>query len=380
VFALSLKQPWAALLVSARKSIEVRSWVTSYRGPLLIHASQQIDDREWAWKEVTDEILPLTKLQRGIIGQVQLDSIKPYHDLVHFEREASLHLNHPDWFVEGRLFGWSMKSPSPVPFHPCPGNVRLFNVTNYAPPQRTTHNRLLVSVRSIAEAEIASEAKVDLIDLKEPDSGSLGRADPSVIRQILEMNPREQLVSVALGELASDSIDLNLIFSKRWPNYVKFGLAGMRPRDWREELNQVRSKLPETTQLVVVAYVDDEIADSPSVDELVQFSIEEQYRTILFDTYEKKGKRLTNWIDHSKLETMIRLVQSEGIQIALAGSLDADAILKTRDLKPDWFAVRGAVCHNGDRKLGISLDRIHQLKSLLRPTSSRSVLVRPPEG
>lgn len=38
--ALSVKQPWASLIVSGLKDIENRSWSTNYRGPILIHASK----------------------------------------------------------------------------------------------------------------------------------------------------------------------------------------------------------------------------------------------------------------------------------------------------------------------------------------------------
>lgn len=38
--ALSVKQPWASLLVSGQKTIECRTWKTSYRGPLLICSSK----------------------------------------------------------------------------------------------------------------------------------------------------------------------------------------------------------------------------------------------------------------------------------------------------------------------------------------------------
>jgi hypothetical protein len=37
---LSIRQPWATLIVRGIKDIENRSWATRYRGPLLIHASQ----------------------------------------------------------------------------------------------------------------------------------------------------------------------------------------------------------------------------------------------------------------------------------------------------------------------------------------------------
>lgn len=37
--ALSVRQPWAELIASGRKSIELRTWSTNYRGPLIIVAS-----------------------------------------------------------------------------------------------------------------------------------------------------------------------------------------------------------------------------------------------------------------------------------------------------------------------------------------------------
>lgn len=37
--ALNVQQPWASLIVSGRKTHEVRSWTTRYRGPVVIVAS-----------------------------------------------------------------------------------------------------------------------------------------------------------------------------------------------------------------------------------------------------------------------------------------------------------------------------------------------------
>lgn len=49
--ALTLHQPWASLVAFGVKSIETRSWSTSYRGPLAIHAGlaqpKQMDLGVW---------------------------------------------------------------------------------------------------------------------------------------------------------------------------------------------------------------------------------------------------------------------------------------------------------------------------------------------
>ena len=43
---LSIRQPWARLIVSGSKNIENRTWSTRYRGALLIHASLNVNGRE----------------------------------------------------------------------------------------------------------------------------------------------------------------------------------------------------------------------------------------------------------------------------------------------------------------------------------------------
>ena len=40
---LSIQQPWAWLIVNGYKEIEKRDWLTSYRGPVLIHAGARLD-------------------------------------------------------------------------------------------------------------------------------------------------------------------------------------------------------------------------------------------------------------------------------------------------------------------------------------------------
>lgn len=39
--AITVWQPWASLLVSGQKKYETRSWATSYRGPIAIHAAKR---------------------------------------------------------------------------------------------------------------------------------------------------------------------------------------------------------------------------------------------------------------------------------------------------------------------------------------------------
>ena len=40
---LSVRQPWAELIMQGRKTLELRSWMVRYRGPLAIHASRTVE-------------------------------------------------------------------------------------------------------------------------------------------------------------------------------------------------------------------------------------------------------------------------------------------------------------------------------------------------
>jgi hypothetical protein len=45
---LSVRQPWASLIASGRKTIELRTWDTRYRGDLIIVSGRKLDDgTEW---------------------------------------------------------------------------------------------------------------------------------------------------------------------------------------------------------------------------------------------------------------------------------------------------------------------------------------------
>ena len=72
--ALTIKQPWATLIMQGDKRFEFRSWQTKYRGDLLIHAGKGIDKEgmKRLQKYLSEE------LQYGkILGKVKLvDCIK----------------------------------------------------------------------------------------------------------------------------------------------------------------------------------------------------------------------------------------------------------------------------------------------------------------
>jgi hypothetical protein len=127
-YALSLKQPWATLLVHGLKTIEVRRWPTARRGRILIHAARIADERPDAWKHVPEALQASAELLGGIVGAAQLVDCRSYRTLDDFLKDQTQHLNEPDWYEAGGLFGFSFAEPEVLDFRKYPGWMRFFPV------------------------------------------------------------------------------------------------------------------------------------------------------------------------------------------------------------------------------------------------------------
>lgn len=135
---ISILQPWASLIAIGSKKIEFRSWTTSYRGKLVIHAIKRrhpylnlIARNSIVREELSKGELVLEDLPMGaIVGMVDLVEIKPvqinnyYSDWVKSlskEELAFSELNcSSGWFLE------NAKKIDPIA---CPGKQGLWETT-----------------------------------------------------------------------------------------------------------------------------------------------------------------------------------------------------------------------------------------------------------
>lgn len=146
MMALSIRQPWASLILKAHKDIENRCWPTKVRGRILIHAAKGMtrDEHEDALAFAVDAILAdprnagakkttlralgfaFEDLQRGgIVGSVEIvDCVSK---------------SESPWFVGD--FGFVLRDPQPLPFVPWKGQLGFFDVPESALPSNARHNR-----------------------------------------------------------------------------------------------------------------------------------------------------------------------------------------------------------------------------------------------
>lgn len=124
MLALSIRQPWAWLILNAGKDIENRDWPTKVRGRVLVHAAKSMTWDEWghAWDfahgsgagpKALDRGLTFHTIERGgIVGSVEIvDCVK---------RSAS------HWFVGP--YGFVLRDPLLLPFTPWRGQLGIFDV------------------------------------------------------------------------------------------------------------------------------------------------------------------------------------------------------------------------------------------------------------
>jgi uncharacterized protein (UPF0264 family) len=239
--------------------------------------------------------------------------------------------------------------------------------------------KLLVSVRSASESESALHGRADLIDVKEPLRGPLGRAEETVLGDVVQAVAGKCPVSAALGEL-QDRPDTPRLAPEL--SFVKWGLSGCAGTGWKRELRERARSLPRGPVGVIVAYADPEHAGSPAVEEVASFACQMPWpgSVLLIDTFDKRpfpGERrkrtLLDWLDLDRLQELCRHCHACGVRLALAGSLGLEHVRLLVPLRPDWIGVRGAACTSGDRLEQISEERVRALAALLRPSQEESV-------
>lgn len=120
VKALTIRQPWAELILRGRKPYELRSWRTKYRGPLVIHAAAKID----AWDARHFGLDPESLVTSAFVGFAILSDVRPYtrEDARLLKKRRAGH----GWFAHN--FAWVLKKPRRIQQVKAKGQLGLFKV------------------------------------------------------------------------------------------------------------------------------------------------------------------------------------------------------------------------------------------------------------
>jgi dihydroneopterin aldolase len=215
--------------------------------------------------------------------------------------------------------------------------------------------KFLLSVRSTHEANLALEAGVDLIDIKEPSAGALGAASAVVISEIVRLADRRCPTSVACGELLASAAAIarqlpgsatgGATPAARALDYVKVGLSGCGSIDnWQQRWQQFMAQIPPRSAPVAVIYADWREADAPPPAEVIELAQSVKRSAVLIDTFDKSGPGLLRICSADVVQAMINEIRAARMQVAVGGQLNFDDAVTVAQLGPDYVAVRGGVC------------------------------------
>lgn len=242
--------------------------------------------------------------------------------------------------------------------------------------ESTDRPELLVSVRNLPEAEAAREGGADIIDVKEPNHGPLGCANPDVLAAIMEAPffPAGLRRTAALGELIDVDISIVDGLPAGW-HALKVGLASARQLpDWKTRFRKLAARLAAKGPLLPVAYADAENGAAPPVAEVLACAIECRVPYVLIDTFKKDGRGLLDYLTPNRLAEISSVCRTNGLPLALAGSLSMASLAEVLPIRPQVIAVRGAACEAGVRSGMVTSQRVRLLREAM-DAGQRSVVL-----
>jgi uncharacterized protein (UPF0264 family) len=234
--------------------------------------------------------------------------------------------------------------------------------------------RLLISPKSIEEAQVIVANHIKYIDCKNPNEGSLGANFPWIIRQMKGLIPpgSSQLLSATIGDfpnLPGSASLAALGAAVSGADIIKVGLKG--PKDEIMGITLMKKVVKavkdynEKIKVVVAGYADRiRMNSSPDFMSIPSIALESGSDIAMLDTYIKDHLGLFDFLSVDQLIQFKNKAKEFDLEVALAGNLRKKDIPSLINISPDIIGVRSVVCEGYDRINGsIKTELIEELKA-----------------
>lgn len=119
---LSISQPFAELIISGKKSIELRNWNTNFRGDFLIHAPIKIKTKDCKRLKIKKKLVT-----GAIVGKATLYDVKKYSSSKEIKADQKYHFASKDFHK--KKYGFILKNAKPFRIQiPWKGKLGFFEV------------------------------------------------------------------------------------------------------------------------------------------------------------------------------------------------------------------------------------------------------------
>jgi (5-formylfuran-3-yl)methyl phosphate synthase len=234
--------------------------------------------------------------------------------------------------------------------------------------------RVLVSVRSVAEAQVAAQGGADFIDLKEPHAGALGALPDATQRDIV--NSLRQTgctlpISATIGDLPMHALSAIVqqvhAVAATGVHYVKVGIT-------REPgAVAVLLALSKLQASVVPVFIADQGVDFDLITQalLQAHGRAAHFPALMLDTAEKAGGCLLDKVPTTDLRRFVAQTRAGGALVGLAGALRVQHVPGVLALAPDFVGFRSAVCV-GHRAAALDAGLLRDLVQHVRAESMQA--------
>jgi uncharacterized protein (UPF0264 family) len=221
---------------------------------------------------------------------------------------------------------------------------------------------LLISVTSLHEAELALDVGVDILDMKNPAEGALGRLPLIEIAAIVAATGSRCITSATIGDLPMQPDLLTNAVQEVMAtgvDIVKIGFfgGGQQLEVCAREIGRLATA---EGKLVAVLMADQQPAFS-----LVPVLKAAGFHGVMLDTANKQSGSLLDCQTVQDIESFCDVAQTHNLLTGLAGSLRETHIETLLDLKPDYLGFRGAACMDLNRKASLDADRLQSIRNML---------------
>ena len=238
---------------------------------------------------------------------------------------------------------------------------------------------LMVSVQDLPEALQAERGGADVVDVKNLQEALVGSGHPSVVRQVRAAIPAEKHVSVTLGVVPNQPGTVAMAVhaaASLNATSVKVGFVNTDYKMAVDILRDSRRALGGSeTKLIGSLFADNLQLDGLDPHLMVQLAKDGQCDGFLIDTLTKDGRNLFDFLSESELKEMVFQGKQAGLSTALSGHLKMDDLDELARVNPDIVGVRGAVCNQQNRNMGVEWEAVAAFKRELDLRKSGEVNV-----
>lgn len=225
---------------------------------------------------------------------------------------------------------------------------------------------MLASVNSLQEAQLALDAEVDIIDLKQPSKGALGALEIDLIKTIVTAINGVCPISATIGDLPMQPDSVFKAVDDMVNTGVDYVKIGFFPDgDWLATLQKLHSHADlwqqQRTGLIAVLFADTQ----PDLTILSTLK-NSGFKGVMLDTMDKQKGSLTQVMAPVTITQFVNFTRQHQLLCGLAGSLKADDIAKLMPLNPDYLGFRGALCNQHNRTAQLSQSAVIKIKQAIK--------------